>query len=164
MANLEITINELVMVCRDVLEDAFRQMKNRSGWDLNCPVVVVDAREQPPRQVQIGVGGVGGVVPVSTAIEHPLVRQWLELSTELEEPQQAMEEMIDRYGDAFSDAYADFQEEKMRKGGCLMGADDLASFVARSRSDYPEKMAVLAILPGAEAHQWRVIPFGWRPA
>ena len=88
----------------------------------------------------------------------------MELTTELEEPQQAMEEMIVRYCDAFSDAYADFQEEKMRKGGILMGSDDLASFVARLRSEYPEKMAVLAILPGAEAHKWRAIPFGWRPA
>lgn len=164
MANLEISITDLALVCRDVLEDAFRQMKNRASWDLNCPVVILDARHQPPRQVQIGVGAVGGVVPVSTAIEHPLVREWLELSGEMDQPQEAMADMLNRYGDAFRDAHADFQDEKIRKGGCLIGADDLAAFVNQSRTVYPNKIAVLAILPGADEHQWSVIPFGWTPA
>ncbi|WP_392349920.1 hypothetical protein [Parasynechococcus sp.] len=164
MANLEITITELTSICREVLEDAYLQMRNRASWDLNCPVVVVDARHQPPRQVQIGVGGVGGVVPVSTAIENPLIREWLEISAEVAQPQEAMDEMLSRYASDFSDAYADFQDEKIRKGGCLIGSDDLAAFVNQSRTAYPEKIAVLAVLPGAEEHQWSVIPFSWTPA
>ena len=57
--------------CHEVLSDAFRQMRNRAAWDLNCPVVIIDARDQPPRQVQVGVGSVGGVVLVQQPSRTP---------------------------------------------------------------------------------------------
>lgn len=163
MANIHIGITDLTAACQEILSDAFRQMKNRSSWDLNCPVVVLDARNQPPRQVQIGVGGVGGVVPVSTAIEDPLIREWLELSAELDQPEDAQKQMLDRFGQDFEDSYTNFQEEKIQKGGCLIGTDDLTKFVHQSRSVFPDQIAVLAVLPGLKDYQWSVEQFSWKP-
>ena len=163
MADVNIKITDLTAVCHEILSDVFRQMKNRSSWDLNCPVVILDARNQPPRQVQIGVGGVGGVVPVSTAIEDPLIREWLELSTDRDHPEDSQKEMLHQYGKDFEESYTNFQEEKIQKGGCLIGTDDLTSFVQQSRSIFPHQIAVLAVLPGSREYQWSVAKFCWKP-
>ena len=45
-------VRQLINGLRDHMSEAGRELRNRSTWDLQCPVVVIDARSEPNRVVR----------------------------------------------------------------------------------------------------------------
>ena len=148
---------QLTVIAADVRE--------RLVWDFNLPVAVIDARLEPPVLMQSSVGSLGNVLRVSTKIDHPLIRQLFDIYPD-RGPDAAIDEMLNgQNGNEFADVFADYQEEK--KAGTLMwGANDLASFVVKSRTCFEDdELAIAAVFPadlGDNGHALATFGIPWR--
>ena len=140
-------------------------VRERLVWDFNLPVAVIDARLEPPVLMQSSVGSLGNVLRVSTKIDHPLIRQLFDIYPD-RGPDAAIDEMLNgQHGNEFADVFADYQEEK--KAGTLMwGANDLASFVVKSRTCFEDdELAIAAVFPadlGDNGHALATFGIPWR--
>ena len=140
-------------------------VRDRLVWDFNLPVAVIDARLEPPVLMHSSVGSLGNVLRVSTKIDHPLIRQLFDIYPD-RGPDAAIDEMLNgQHGNEFADVFADYQEEK--KAGTLMwGADDLASFVVKSRTCFEDdELAIAAVFPadlGDNGHALATFGIPWR--
>ena len=158
-------VKRLVEELFDPLAVVAADVKKRLIWDFNLPVAVIDARHQPPVLIQSSVGSLGNVLRVSTKIDHPLIRQLFDLYPD-RGSDAAIDEMLNgQNGQEFSDVFDEYQEEK--KAGTLMwGADDLASFVVKSRTCFEDdELAIAAIFPvdaGDSGHALATFGIPWR--
>ena len=137
----------------------------RLVWDFNLPVAVIDARHEPPVLMQSSVGSLGNVLRVSTKIDHPLIRQLFDIYPD-RGSDAAIDEMLNgQHGKEFADVFADYQEEK-QAGTLMWGADDLASFVVKSRTCFEDdELAIAAIFPadiGDNGHALATFGIPWR--
>ena len=57
-----LVIRQLINELRDDMSEAGRELRNRSTWDLQCPVVIIDARSEPNRVVRTSVRGITGAL------------------------------------------------------------------------------------------------------
>ena len=167
-------------VCMTISEDCVKRLveqlfepltviaadvRERLVWDFNLPVAVIDARHEPPVLMQSSVGSLGNVLRVSTKIDHPLIRQLFNIYPD-RGSDAAIDEMLNgQDGKEFADVFADYQEE--RKAGTLMwGADDLASFVVKSRTCFEDdELAIAAVFSTDSVYNSHVLAtFGipWR--
>ncbi len=147
MSISEDQVKALVEQMSEPLTVIASDVKSRLIWDLNHPVAVIDARHQPPVLIQSKVGTLGNVLRVSTKIDHPLIRRLFEIYPD-RGTDSAIEEMLSGpNGTEFAAIFNEYQEEK--KAGTLMwGADDLASFVVKSRTCFEDdELAIAAIFP-----------------
>ena len=140
-------------------------VKARLVWDLNFPVAVIDARHDPPLFTQSSVGSLGNILRVSTKIDHPLIRELFSIYPD-RGAEAAVDEMLNgQNGDEFAIVFQEYQDEK--KGGTLMwGADDLSSFVVKSRTCFEDdELAIAAVFPaeiGEEGHALATFGIPWR--
>lgn len=137
----------------------------RLVWDFSLPVAVIDARQEPPVLMQSSVGSLGNVLRVSTKIDHPLIRQLFDIYPD-RGPDAAIEEMLSgQHGKEFADVFADYQDEK-QAGTLMWGADDLASFVVKSRTCFEDdELAIAAVFPadvGENGHALATFGIPWR--
>ena len=44
MKDPTLIVRKLISELRDEMSDAARELRNRATWDLQCPVIVIDAR------------------------------------------------------------------------------------------------------------------------
>ena len=77
MQDPSLVVRELITELRDEMSDAARELRNRANWDLQCPVVVIDARTRPRRVLKTSVGGLTGAITTSNIIDSPLLRTFL---------------------------------------------------------------------------------------
>ena len=165
MSISEERVKRLVEELSDPLRVVAADVKKRLVWDFNLPVAVIDARHEPPVLTQSSVGSLGNVLRVSTKIDHPLIRQLFDLYPD-RGSDAAIDEMLNgQNGQEFSDVFDEYQEEK--KAGTLMwGADDLASFVVKSRTCFEDdELAIAAIFPvgaGDSGHALATFGIPWR--
>ena len=158
-------VKRLVEELSDPLRVVAADVKKRLVWDFNLPVAVIDARHEPPVLTQSSVGSLGNVLRVSTKIDHPLIRQLFDLYPD-RGSDAAIDEMLNgQNGQEFSDVFDEYQEEK--KAGTLMwGADDLASFVVKSRTCFEDdELAIAAVFPvdtGDNGHALATFGIPWR--
>ena len=158
-------VKRLVEELSDPLAVIAADLKMRLVWDFNLPVAVIDARQQPPVLIQSSVGSLGNVLRISTKIDHPLIRQLFDLYPD-RGSDAAINEMVNgQNGNEFSDVFDEYQEEK--KAGTLMwGADDLATFVVKSRTCFEDdELAIAAVFPtytGDNGHALATFGIPWR--
>ena len=158
-------VKQLVEQLSEPLTVIAADVKERLIWDFSLPVAVIDARRDPPLLTQASVGSLGNVLRVSTKIDHPLIRQLFDIYPD-RGPDAAIDEMLNsKYGKEFADVFDDYQEEK--KAGTLMwGADDLASFVVKSRTCFEDdELAIAAIFPaetGDSGHALATFGIPWQ--
>ena len=158
-------VKRLVEQLSEPLTVIAADVRERLVWDFNLPVAVIDARHEPPVLMQSSVGSLGNVLRVSTKIDHPLIRQLFDIYPD-RGSDAAIDEMLNgQDGNEFADVFADYQEE--RKAGTLMwGADDLASFVVKSRTCFEDdELAIAAVFPtvsGDNGHALATFGIPWR--
>ena len=158
-------VKRLVEQLSEPLTVIAADVRERLVWDFNLPVAVIDARHEPPVLMQSSVGSLGNVLRVSTKIDHPLIRQLFNIYPD-RGSDAAIDEMLNgQDGKEFADVFADYQEE--RKAGTLMwGADDLASFVVKSRTCFEDdELAIAAVFPtdsGDNGHTLATFGIPWR--
>ena len=73
MDDPNLVVRQLIYELRDDLTEAGRELRNRSTWDLQCPVVIIDARSEPKRIVRTSVRGITGAIATSNVIDDPLM-------------------------------------------------------------------------------------------
>ena len=73
-----LVVRQLINELRDHMSEAGRELRNRSTWDLQCPVVIIDARTKPNRVVRTSVRGITGAIATSNVIDDPLMRSFLD--------------------------------------------------------------------------------------
>ena len=73
-----LVVRQLINELRDDMSEAGRELRNRSTWDLQCPVVIIDARTEPNRVVRTSVRGITGAIATSNVIDDPLMRSFLD--------------------------------------------------------------------------------------
>ena len=158
-------VKQLVEQLSEPLTVIAADVKGRLVWDFNLPVAVIDARCEPPVLTQASVGSLGNVLRVSTKIDHPLIRQLFDIYPD-RGSDAAIDEMLNgEHGKEFADVFNDYQEEK--KAGTLMwGADDLASFVVKSRTCFEDdELAIAAVFPadtGDSGHALATFGIPWK--
>lgn len=158
-------VKRLVEELSDPLAVIAADVKKRLVWDFNLPVAVIDARQQPPVLIQSSVGSLGNVLRVSTKIDHPLIRKLFDIYPD-RGLDAAIDEMLNgQHGKEFAEVFDEYQEEK--KAGTLMwGADDLASFVVKSRTCFEDdELAIAAVFPaekGDNGHALATFGIPWR--
>ena len=77
MDDTNLVVRQLINELRDDMSEAGRELRNRSCWDLQCPVVIIDARSEPNRVVRTSVRGITGAIATSNVIDDPLMRSFL---------------------------------------------------------------------------------------
>ena len=156
-ARLDVMVSE----CRETFIEAAIKLKAADSWDFTCPCVVLDGRSDQVKAVVVGVGSVGNLVPTSAAIDSPEVKEWLRIASE-KSPEVAFAEMLN--GDEerarrFNEAYERLIEERQTGVKGLWSADDLSSFVSKSRAAYPAALSAVALLPGQEGQSHTILTF-----
>ena len=76
-----LVVRQLINELRDDMSEAGRELRNRSTWDLQCPVVIIDARSAPNRVVRTSVRGITGAIATSNVIDDPVSYTHLTLPT-----------------------------------------------------------------------------------
>ena len=82
MSSKRARLDLLVAECRPSFVEAARKLKETENWDFTCPCVVMDGRTDEVKVSVVGVGSVANVVPASSAIDSPEVKEWIEIATE----------------------------------------------------------------------------------
>lgn len=155
-------VQRLCVQHEDQLRALAQQVSKRLSWDLSLPVGVIDARTGSHKFHTVGAGGVGNVVRMSTAIDHPLMKRLFDLIPDRGD-EAAVEELIndEEVGEEFAQVFSDYQKERKGKAP-LWGSDDATAFVTKSRTAFEDdELAVVALLPGSPH---KILTFGipWR--
>ena len=77
MADPTTLVSTLINELKGQLAQSARELKLRDGWDLGCPVMVIDTRKNPKRVIATTIRGVTGVITTSRVIDHPLMRAFM---------------------------------------------------------------------------------------
>ena len=83
MKDPNLIVRQLIRELREEMSDAARELRNRAAWDLQCPLIVVDARERPMRVLKTSVRGLTGTITTSNVIDDPLIRTFLRRHREI---------------------------------------------------------------------------------
>ena len=156
-ARLDVMVSE----CRATFVEAAIRLKAVDSWDFSCPCVVLDGRSDQVKAVVVGVGSIGNLVPTSAAIDSPEVKEWLRIASE-KSPEVAFAEMLNGDEDRarrFNEAYERLIEERQTGIKGLWSADDLSSFVSKSRAAFPNALSAVALLPGQEGQSHSILMF-----
>ena len=100
-------------------------------------------------------------MPTSAAIDSPEVKEWLRIATD-KSPEVAFAEMLngdEERAQRFNEAYERLIEERQTGIKGLWSADDLSSFVSKSRAAYPKAVSAIALLPGQEGQSHTILTF-----
>ena len=154
-------LDMLVSECRATFVEAAIRLKAVDSWDFSCPCVVLDGRSDQVKAVVVGVGSIGNLVPTSAAIDSPEVKEWLRIASE-KSPEVAFAEMLNGDEDRahrFNEAYERLIEERQTGIKGLWSADDLSSFVSKSRAAFPNALSAVALLPGQEGQSHSILMF-----
>jgi len=148
-------VRHLISELRDDMSEAGRELRNRSVWDLQCPVVIIDARSNPNRVVRTSVRGITGAIATSNVIDDPLMRSFLERFREV-----GADEALDEFlqgpdGDRFAELWEIYNDEAQQQGLAVWSHSDAAKFVLKSKTCFDDgQLACVAITTaeGRDAH------------
>ena len=77
MADPTTLVSTLIHELKGQLAQSARELKMRDGWDMGCPVMVIDTRKNPKRVIATTIRGVTGVITTSRVIDHPVMRVFM---------------------------------------------------------------------------------------
>ena len=166
MQDPRLVVRELITELRDEMSDAARELRNRANWDLQCPVVVIDARTRPRRVLKTSVGGLTGAITTSNVIDSPLLRTFLVRCREIGSEEALDEFMHGPDAEQFATVWERYSEEQQEQGLAVWSHTDAAKFALKSKRCFEDgQLACVAITEGDERDDHSVLTFsvdsGW---
>ena len=155
MEDPSIVVRRLINELRDDMSEAGRELRNRGAWDLQCPVVIIDARNIPNRVVKTSVRGITGAIATSNVIDDPLMRLFLERFREVGSDQALHEYLHGPDGERFAELWDTYNDEAQQQGLAVWSHNDAAKFVLKSKDCFEQgQLACVAITAaqGPDAH------------
>ncbi|MCB4398875.1 hypothetical protein [Synechococcus sp. MU1625] len=153
-------VRQLISALRDDMSEAGRELKNRSAWDLQCPIVIIDARTNPHRIVRTSVRGITGAIATSNVIDDPLIRSFLERFREVGADEALDEFMHGSEAERFAELWDIYNDETQQQGLAVWSHSDAAKFVLKSKSCFDEgQLACIAITKAHDRDAHDVLTF-----
>ena len=153
-------VRQLISALRDDMSEAGRELKNRSAWDLQCPIVIIDARTNPHRIVRTSVRGITGAIATSNVIDDPLMRSFLERFREVGADEALDEFMHGSEAERFAELWDIYNDETQQQGLAVWSHSDAAKFVLKSKSCFDEgQLACIAITKAHDREAHDVLTF-----
>ena len=153
-------VRQLISALRDDMSEAGRELKNRSAWDLQCPIVIIDARTNPHRIVRTSVRGVTGAIATSNVIDDPLMRSFLERFREVGADEALDEFMHGSEAERFAALWDIYNDETQQQGLAVWSHSDAAKFVLKSKSCFDDgQLACIAITKADDRDAHDVLTF-----
>ena len=166
MEEHKLLVRQLITELRDDMSEAGRELRNRSAWDLQRPVVIIDARTHPSRIVRTSVRGITGAIATSNVIDEPLMRSFLERLREV-----GADEALDEFrhgseAERFAELWDIYNDEAHQQGLPVWSHSDAAKFVLKSKSCFDDgQLACIAITKDGDRDAHAVLTFsvdaGW---
>jgi len=153
-------VRRLISELRDEMSEAGRELRNRSSWDLQCPVVVIDARIIPNRVVKTSVRGITGAIATSNVIDDPLMRSFLDRFREVG-ADEALDEFLEGpEGERFAELWDIYNDEAQLQGLAVWSHSDAAKFVIKSKTCFDDgQLACVAITSADQRNAHDVLTF-----
>ena len=153
-------VRQLISALRDDMSEAGRELRNRSAWDLQCPIVIIDARTNPHRIVRTSVRGVTGAIATSNVIDDPLMRSFLERFREVGADEALDEFMHGSEAERFAELWDIYNDEAQQQGLAVWSHSDAAKFVLKSKSCFDDgQLACIAITKAHDRDAHDVLTF-----
>ena len=155
-----LVVRQLINELRDDMSEAGRELRNRSTWDLQCPVVIIDARTEPNRVVRTSVRGITGAIATSNVIDDPLMRSFLVRFREVGADEALDEFLQGPEADRFSELWDIYNDEAQQQGLAVWSHSDAAKFVLKSKTCFDDgQLACVAITSGDHPDAHDVLTF-----
>ena len=116
MADPTTLVSTLINELKGQLAQSARELKMRAGWDLGCPVMVIDTRKDPKRVIATTIRGVTGVITTSRVIDHPLMRAFMARHKEVGAGEAVTELIKGPNGEEFAEVWDSYVKEKDETG------------------------------------------------
>ena len=153
-------VRQLISELRDDMSEAGQELRNRYNWDLQCPVVVIDARTTPKRVVRTSIRGITGAIATSNVIDHPLMRLFLERFRQVGAEQAVSEFMQGPDSKRFSELWEIYNDVAQQQGLAVWSHSDAARFVLKSKKCFEDgQLACVAITSAEEQDSHDVLTF-----
>ena len=153
-------VRQLISALRDDMSEAGRELKNRSAWDLQCPIVIIDARTNPHRIVRTSVRGITGAIATSNVIDDPLMSSFLQRFREVGADEALDEFMHGSEAERFAELWDIYNDETQQQGLAVWSHSDAAKFVLKSKSCFDEgQLACIAITKAHDRDAHDVLTF-----
>ena len=160
MEEHKLLVRQLITELRDDMSEAGRELRNRSAWDLQCPVVIIDARNHPSRMVRTSVRGITGAIATSNVIDEPLMRSFLERFREVGADEALDEFMHGSEAERFAELWDIYNDEAHQQGLPVWSHSDAAKFVLKSKSCFDDgQLACIAITNDGDRDALAVLTF-----
>ena len=160
MSNPALIVRKLVAEHREEMSDAARELHNRSSWDLQCPVIVIDARKTPTRVLKTSVRGLTGTITTSNVIDNPILRSFLKRVREVGIHTARDEYMKTSESDQISMLWERYSEERLGLGLAVWSYSDAAKFAIKSKQCFQQgEIACVAIIEGSGGNDHDVLTF-----
>ena len=164
MADPTTLVSTLINELKGQLAQSARELKMRDGWDLGCPVMVIDTRKAPKRVIATTIRGVTGVITTSRVIEHPLMRAFIARHKEVGAEEAVTELKNGPDGEEFAEVWDSYVQERDERGLACWSHDDAASFASKSREAFEDGcLACVAITDGEAGDDVGVLTFQVKP-
>ena len=153
-------VSNLINELKGQLALSARELKMRDGWDLGCPVMVIDTRQDPKRVIATTIRGVTGVITTSYVIDHPLMRVFMARHKEVGAGQAVTELINGPDGEEFAEVWESYVKERDERGLACWSHDDAAKFASKSKTAFKDGcLACVAITEGDEGDDVGVLTF-----
>ena len=160
MEDPTLVVRQLISELRDDMSEAGRELRNRNVWDLQCPVVIIDARTNPNRVVRTSVRGITGAIATSNVIDDPLMQLFLERFREVGADEALDEFLQGPEGERFAELWDIYNDEAHHQGLAVWSHTDAAQFVLKSKSCFDDgQLACVAITSSEGRHSHDVLTF-----
>tara|TARA_B100000925_G_scaffold255373_1_gene208710 strand:- start:109 stop:621 length:513 start_codon:yes stop_codon:yes gene_type:complete len=162
MSNPALIVRKLVTELRDEMSDAARELRNRSSWDLQCPVIVIDARKIPRRVLKTSVRGLTGTITTSNVIDNPLLRSFLRRVRKvgIEAAHEECRNSSDSDSERVFMLWERYSEERRGLGMAVWSYSDAAKFALKSKQCFEQgEIACVAITEGSDGDDHGVLTF-----
>ena len=160
MSNPALIVRKLVAEHREEMSDAARELHNRSSWDLQCPVIVIDARKTPKRVLKTSVRGLTGTITTSNVIDNPILRSFLQRVREVGIHTARDEYMKTSESDQISMLWERYSAERLGLGLAVWSYSDAAKFAIKSKQCFQQgEIACVAIIEGSDGDDHGVLTF-----
>ena len=160
MADPTTLVSTLINELKGQLAQSARELKMRAGWDLGCPVMVIDTRKDPKRVIATTIRGVTGVITTSRVIDHPLMRAFMARHKEVGAGEAVTELINGPDGEEFAEVWDSYVKERDERGLACWSHDDAAKFASKSREAFEDGcLACVAITEGDEGDDVGVLTF-----
>ena len=160
MSNPALIVRKLVAEHREEMSDAARELHNRSSWDLQCPVIVIDARKTPKRVLKTSVRGLTGTITTSNVVDNPILRSFMKRVREVGILHARDEYMNTSESDQISMLWERYSEERLGLGLAVWSYSDAAKFAIKSKQCFQQgEIACVAIIEGSGGNDHGVLTF-----